>query len=155
MIVVNVGMALADVTGYASSTTAWMTHVGGLVFAWLYLHVPTGSGLERIRRHVSLAPDDIVLNPIPKLPRSVRQQQGEVQQAVNNSATESSAQVDTQQNALAPHRPLSAIPVSQEEKKRVDDVNALLDKISRYGIRSLTESERQLLEDVSRRLRNP
>src|SRR6185437_13801347 len=36
----NVGMAFADFTGYSSGSVAFMTHVGGLVFAWIYLHAP-------------------------------------------------------------------------------------------------------------------
>ena len=39
MIAVNAGMALADMTGYVDSITAWMTHVGGLAFACGYIYV--------------------------------------------------------------------------------------------------------------------
>jgi hypothetical protein len=157
MIAVNVGMALANITGYTNSTTAWMTHVGGLAFAWLYMHAPAGSNLERIRRHVALAPDDREPKPIPKMPRSTKRRQEGVQQTANDAVAQSNAQIGTQigahRSALTGHRASSTASMLKEQE-RIDDVNALLDKISRDGIKSLTPDEMQLLEDVSRRLRN-
>jgi hypothetical protein len=42
---------------------------------------------------------------------------------------------------------------TQAPLPKPDDINELLDKISRYGMGSLTIDERQILEEVSRRLR--
>jgi membrane associated rhomboid family serine protease len=146
-IAVNVGMALATMTGYTSSTTAWVTHVGGLAFAWLYLHAPLGPSLERIRRHVATVPDDSDPHPIPKTRRSPRHRGGD------GGDPQTTDEVVAQSNALVARRPSTAIIPILKAREDVADVNALLDKISRHGIQSLTPSERQLLEDVSRRLR--
>ncbi len=146
-IAVNVGMALADMTGYANSTTAWMTHVGGVVFAWLYLHAPTGPNLDRIRLHVATVPDDPMPypNPIPRTRRPVRRERHEEPpQTADDAVSES--------NALMPRHPAPMLQLLQE-REWTDDVNALLDKISREGLQSLTPSERRLLDEVSRRLR--
>ena len=39
-------------------------------------------------------------------------------------------------------------------KKKTDELNRVLDKISAKGIESLTTDERVLLEEMSKRLRN-
>lgn len=140
----NVGMALADFTGYSSGSTAWMAHVGGLAFAWLYLHGPNGSSLERIRRHVSTVPDDTTPQPIPKVQRPKRR---EGPQSADEAVARSNAIVKRR-----PSQPALPAPVTLE-KPRAEDVNALLDKISRDGMESLTMQERTLLEEISKRLR--
>jgi membrane associated rhomboid family serine protease len=145
MIAVNVGMALSDLGGYTSSGTAWMTHVGGLAFGWIYLHAPTGAGLDRIRQHVSAVPDAPPPQPIPKTPRTRR-----------HDRPQTADEAVARSNALSKRRvagPQTAEPV-RKIRRKVDDVNALLDKISRLGLSSLTPDERRLLEEVSRRLRN-
>lgn len=158
-IAINVGMALADMTGYAGSTTAWMTHVGGLAFAWLYLHAPTAVSLDRIRRHVAAVPDTPEPHPIPKtLLRGHRQRPHD--QAAHGGQPDALPATDeviagSAAAQSSPHpapHPVSVAAALRAEQ-RVDDINALLDKISREGMESLTPIERQLLEDVSRRLR--
>ncbi|MGI9089945.1 MAG: rhomboid family intramembrane serine protease [Gemmatimonadaceae bacterium] len=139
----NVGMALADMTGLSNGSTAWITHVGGLAFAGLYLNAPTGSSLERIRRHVATIPDDVSSNPtIPKTPRVKRRENPP-------SADEAVAR----SNAIVKRRPSTPLLTSPKPKPRTEDVNALLDKISREGMESLTMDERTFLEEISRRLR--
>lgn len=143
-IALNVGMALADVTGLATSSTAWMAHVGGLAFAWLFLHAPTSSSLDRIRRHVSTVPDETTPQPIPKVQRPKRR---DVPQGADEAVARS--------NAIVKRRPAQPVlPSPKAEKPAPADVDALLDKISREGMESLTSAERQLLEEISRRMRN-
>lgn len=144
MIAWNVGMALADMTGLSSGTTAWMTHVGGLAFAWLYLYAPNGSSLERIRRRVATIPEDTGASPIPKSPRPKRR---ESPPGADDAVARS--------NAIVKRRPSTPLLASPRPKARTEDVNALLDKISREGMESLTADELTLLEEISRRLRGP
>lgn len=144
MIAWNVGMALADMTGLSSGTTAWMAHVGGLAFAWLYLYAPNASRLERIRQHVSIVPDESGASPIPRAQPPKRQESPPgADEAVASS------------NSIVKRRPVPPTPLltSPKPKARTEDVNAVLDKISRQGMQSLTADERTLLEDISRRLR--
>jgi membrane associated rhomboid family serine protease len=141
-IVLNVGFALADTFGATHGSTAWMAHVGGLAFAWLYLHRPNTAGLEQIRRHVETVPElPDKAKPVPKSHRPKRRE--EPAQTADEAVARS--------NAVVKRRPAPAIRPVMSEKP--EDVNALLDKISRYGLESLTDAERQLLDEVSRRLR--
>ena len=140
----NVGMAFADLTGYSSGSVAFMTHVGGLVFAWIYLHAPNSSSFDKIRRHVATVPDDTNPQPIPKMQRPPKRRDG------MPSADEAVAR----SNAIVKRRPSSPMISAPEPKApRSEDVNALLDKISREGMGSLSGDERDLLQEISRKLR--
>jgi membrane associated rhomboid family serine protease len=140
MIVWNVGMALADMTGYAQGGTAWMAHVGGLAFAWIALHAPTSSSLDRIRQHVATVPDDDEIHPIPRGRRQRR-----------DTAPPTADEVVARSNAMLKRRTTSVVS-AKRSRRHVDEVNRLLDKISREGIDSLSTTERKLLEDMSRGL---
>jgi membrane associated rhomboid family serine protease len=139
----NVGMAFADLTGYSSGSVAFMTHVGGLVFAWIYLHAPNSSSFDKIRRHVATVPDDTNPQPIPKLQRPPKRRDGQP------SADEAVAR----SNAIVKRRPQSPMLSAPRSQPRAEDVNALLDKISREGMGSLSGDERELLQEISRKLR--
>lgn len=142
-IAINVGMALANITGYSSGSTAWLAHVGGLAFAWMYLHVPNGSSLDRIRRHVATVPDDTNPQPIPKVQRPKRRE-----------SPPSADEAVARSNALVKRRPSNPPTLSAPQAKvRTEDVNSLLDKISREGMGSLSNEERRLLDEISRRMR--
>ena len=139
----NVGMAFADLTGYSSGSVAFMTHVGGLVFAWIYLHAPNSSSFDKIRRHVATVPDDTNPQPIPKMPRPPKRHDAEpnADEAVARS------------NAIVKRRPQPPMLSAPRAEPRTEDVNALLDKISREGMGSLSGDERELLQEISRKLR--
>ena len=145
-IAINVGMALANATGLTNGTTAWMAHVGGLAFAWLYLHAPNGSSFDRIRRHVATVPDEGTPQPIPKMQRPKRR--GDAPQSADEAVARSNALVKRR-----PSRPPMPTLQAPKPEMRAEDVNALLDKISREGMDSLTQDERRLLEEMSRRMR--
>jgi membrane associated rhomboid family serine protease len=139
----NVGMAFANLTGFSNGSVAWMAHVGGLVFAWIYLHGPTSSSFEKIRRHVATVPDDTNPQPIPKMQRPPKRRDG------LPSADEAVAR----SNAIVKRRPQGPMLAAPSPKARTEDVNALLDKISREGMGSLSGDERELLQEISRKLR--
>ena len=139
----NVGMAFANFTGYSSGSVAFMTHVGGLVFAWIYLHGPNASSLEKIRRHVATVPDDSNPQPIPKTPRAPKRR----------DSTPAADDAVARSNAIVKRRPQPPMLSAQNPKVRTEDVNALLDKISREGMGSLSGDERDLLQEISRKLR--
>jgi membrane associated rhomboid family serine protease len=139
----NVGMAFVDLTGYSSGSVAFMTHVGGLVFAWIYLHAPNSSSFDKIRRHVATVPDDSNPQPIPKMQRPPKRRDG------LPSADEAVAR----SNAIVKRRPQTPMISAPSPKPRTEDVNGLLDKISREGLGSLSGDERALLQEISRKLR--
>jgi membrane associated rhomboid family serine protease len=139
----NVGMAFADLTGYSSGSVAWMTHVGGLVFAWIYLHAPNSSSFDRIRKRVATVPDDSNPQPIPKLQR----------QPKRRDSAPSADDVVARSNAIVRNRAQPPMLSASNPQARTEDVNALLDKISREGMGSLSGDERELLQEISRKLR--
>ncbi|MES2357741.1 MAG: rhomboid family intramembrane serine protease [Gemmatimonadota bacterium] len=141
----NVGMAFADFTGYSSGSVAFMTHVGGLVFAWIYLHAPNSSSFDKIRRHVATVPDDSNPQPIPKMQRPQKRRDG--LPSADEAVARSNAIVKRR-----PQTPMISAP-NPNPKQRAEDVNGLLDKISREGMGSLSGDERALLQEISRKLR--
>ena len=150
--VTNLALGLLDAeSAAATGAGGWHTylaHAGGLAFAWLYMRTPPAASLDRLRQRISPAPDypDETPRAIPRtLPRA-RAQRDEVDEIV----AESKAAV-SQQTRPAPR----VAPVVREvAESRVDAVDRLLDKISQDGIGSLTPSERAVLDERARRLRD-
>jgi membrane associated rhomboid family serine protease len=139
----NVGMAFANLTGYSSGSVAWMAHVGGLVFAYIFLHAPSSSSFDRIRKRVATVPDDSNPQPIPKLQRQPKRRDG----------VPSADDVVARSNAIVRSRSQPPMLSASNPQARAADVDALLDKISREGMGSLSRDERALLQEISRKLR--
>ena len=143
---VLIDLVLGLSTSGASSGVAHFAHLGGLVTGWLYLHTPPANALERLRQRVSSVPDvgDEPPRPIPRaLPRQPRERR-EVDEIVARSKA-----------AIAKRPAPAQAPRSRPVVRRSEEINMVLDKISRQGLDSLTSDERRILEDASRRLRDP
>jgi hypothetical protein len=136
-------MAFANLTGYSSGSVAWMAHVGGLVFAYIFLHAPSSSSFDRIRKRVATVPDDSNPQPIPKLQRHPKRRDG----------VPSADDVVARSNAIVRSRSQPPMLSASDPQARAADVDALLDKISREGMGSLSRDERALLQEISRKLR--
>jgi membrane associated rhomboid family serine protease len=124
---------------------AYFAHLGGIAFGWLYLRTPSVGNLDRIRHRVSPVPDETDEPPraVPRsLPRN-RERMSEIDEIVAKS------------NAVAPRRNSTLMPPRKAETNTAasDALDLVLDKISEYGLESLTPAERKLLEDMSRELR--
>jgi membrane associated rhomboid family serine protease len=130
--------------GGGAPGVAHFAHLGGLITGWLYLHTPPSNALERFRQRVAGAPDlpEEPPRPIPRgLPRG-REPRREVDEIVAKS------------KAAVAKRPAAVqAPRNQPRTRRGEEINALLDKISQFGLDSLTKDERRMLEDASKRLR--
>ena len=122
--------------------TAYLVHAGGLVAGWVYLRTASSVNLTRLREAVSPVPDE----PEDAPPRAIPRGHTRAQRADDDIVARSNAAIA--QEASAP----PALPVVKGRDGGALD--RLLDKISAHGIESLTEDERQLLNDVSRRLRD-
>ena len=124
---------------------AYFAHLGGAAFGFLFLKRPQHVSIDQLRQRVAAAPDisdDMSPRAAPKAPRS--RQRDEVDEIV----AQSKAAVAKSPARLAPGKRGDAIP-----DPRADEMNRVLDKISRHGMDSLTSSERRLLEEMSRELR--
>lgn len=127
------------------SGVAYLAHVGGLAAGWLYLRTTAAVNLGRLRQGVSPVPDepdDVPPRAVPKaLPRSRARAREHIDDVVARS------------NAMVARRTASrrAVREPQLEHSALDTV---LDKISAHGLESLTDAERKLLDEVSKRLRD-
>jgi membrane associated rhomboid family serine protease len=141
------GVAGATEAAGSAAGIAYLAHLGGLAFSWLYLRTPPGASIERLRQRISPAPDynDEPPRAIPRtLPRA-RAQRDEVDEVVAKSKA-----------IAAQKRPSGravVTPVRTSRELRAEEVDRVLDKISSEGLESLTEDERTVLDEMARRLR--
>jgi membrane associated rhomboid family serine protease len=136
-------MSLAFGLGMGSSSVAHFAHLGGFAFGWMYLRTSSAQSLDRLRQRISQVPDvpDETPRAIPRsLPRS--RERGEVDEIVAKS------------KAAIAKRPAPQITANHPRDTKADELDLVLDKISRTGIDSLTSEERRLLEEMSKRLRD-
>ena len=127
--------------------TAAMAHLGGFAFGWLYLRYTQSVGsMEKLRQRMAPLPDvsgDETPRAIPRSQPRTRERVSEIDEIVARS------------NALATKRQAAAPSLtSRIGKKKAEELNEVLDKISQQGLSSLTRDERKLLEEMSKRLRN-
>jgi membrane associated rhomboid family serine protease len=137
MVIINLAMGISS----NGSGIGWFAHLGGLGFGWLYLRISSFGGLDQVRRWVSPIPDE---GDDP--PRAVPRVRPRAKERADNFDD-----VVAESNAVT-LRPV-AQAVAPDTRPRAEQIDRVLDKISQTGIQSLTEAERQLLEEMSRRLR--
>jgi membrane associated rhomboid family serine protease len=136
--------------GYGAAQTgsgvAYFAHLGGFAFAFLYLKKPQHVSIDQLRQRVSPAPDvqdDMTPRSAPK-PSTRSRHRDEVDEVV----AQSKAAVAKRPARVAPGKKLTGREDKAEELDRV------LDKISKHGLASLTSGERKLLDDMSKQLRD-
>jgi membrane associated rhomboid family serine protease len=124
---------------------AYLAHIGGLAAGWIYLRMTAAVNLGRLRQGVSPVPDepeDIPPRAVPKaLPRSRAREREHIDDVVARSNAMVAKHAASRRTSRAP----------QSEHTALDRV---LDKISAHGLESLTDEERRLLDEASRRLRD-
>jgi hypothetical protein len=138
MVIINLAMGISS----NGSGIGWFAHLGGLGFGWLYLRISSFGGLDQVRRWVSPVPDEGDEPPraIPRVKPRTRAR-GE---AIDDVVAESRA---------VTQRPAVQTASAPDTRPRAEQIDRVLDKISQTGIESLSLEERQLLEEMSRRLR--
>ena len=132
--------------GGASGGVAYFAHLGGVVFGLLYLKKPQHVSIDQLRQRVSPAPDvgdDMSPRAAPR-PSSRSRNRDEVDEIV----AQSKAAVAKRSARLQPGKLKGTRDAKTEELDRV------LDKISKHGLASLTGAEKQLLEEMSKELRD-
>ncbi len=140
----------AGATVAGSERIAYLAHLGGIAFAWLYMRTPPAASIERFRQRISPAPDypqDETPRAIPRtLPRARRNaQRDDVDEIVAKSKAVAAQQPRPMARAL-----VAPVPPREE---RVAELDRVLDKISLEGLESLTPSERAMLDEMAKRLR--
>ena len=141
MVAINLALAMASQSGGTGSGIAAIAHLGGLLFAWVYIKGPGSGGIERFRRRVASVPDDQ-----DEMPRAVPKPQPRTR---DSSVSRTDAVVAKSMAATPKLLP----PKVDSRKRRSEELNRVLDKISRSGVQSLSPDERTILERFSRELR--
>lgn len=128
--------------------TAYAAHFGGMFGGWLYLRSPNSQSLNRLRRRIAPAPDygDDPPRAVPRHSTRPREREPEIDDIVAQSKA---AMARTRPSA--PAAAAVSEPVSNVAARAAMDM--LLDKIAEQGMNSLSTDERQLLEEMSRKLR--
>jgi membrane associated rhomboid family serine protease len=127
-----------------SSGVAYFAHLGGFAFAFLYLKKPQHVSIEQLRQRVSPAPDvgdDMTPRATPR-PSSRSRHRDEVDEIV------------AQSKAAVAKRPARLGPGKRQGDAKAEELDRVLDKISRHGLTSLTPGERKLLDEMSKQLRD-
>ncbi|MBC8087238.1 MAG: rhomboid family intramembrane serine protease [Phycisphaerae bacterium] len=129
----------------AEGGTAWAAHVGGIAAGFLYMRLPNAQSLDRFRRRIAPAPEygDEPPRAVPKTSSRPRERE------VDDIVAQSKAAVAR----VRPAQPVSA-PVAAAPAVTASAVDVVLDKIAAHGLESLTQAERLVLEEMSRKLRD-
>jgi membrane associated rhomboid family serine protease len=133
-------------SGGAAGGIGHFAHLGGFVFGYIYLKIPQHVSIDQVRQRVSAAPDvgdDISPRPTPR-PSSRSRHRDEVDDIV------------AQSKAAVAKRPARLTPGTKSARRdpKSEELDRVLDKISRQGLASLTPNEKRLLEEMSRELRD-
>jgi membrane associated rhomboid family serine protease len=143
LVVINLVWGIGSI-GSQGGGVAYLAHLGGLAFGWLYLRTPSAQSIDRLRQRVSQLPDvpDETPRAIPRSMPRTRERGNEIDEIVAKSKA-----------VVTKRQPVAQSP-AKTRGKRSEALNLVLDKISEQGLESLTSDERRLLEDMSRQLRN-
>jgi len=130
--------------------TVFLAHLGGFGAAWVFARATSVLFVERFREGVSAMPDeppeDQPPRAVPKtLPRSRSQREtiDDVVARSNEAGARRTSPTRRRQN-----------PDQQAKTAEPPTMDAILDKISAEGLDRLTPTERRVLDDHSRRLRD-
>jgi len=137
------GGAAAAAGAGAGTNLAYFAHLGGVFAAYVYMRMAsTSPNMDQVRQRVASVPDaDEPPRAIPRNPPR-RERADEVDDVVAKS------------KATIAKRVVAASPPSpRRAESRADELDRVLDKISQQGIDSLTSDERNVLEEMSKRLR--
>ncbi len=142
LFVFNLVMGVAATGDNGGTNIAYFAHIGGVIAAYVYMRMAASTGMDRVSQRVANLPDaDEPPRAIPRnLPR--RERGDEVDDIVAKS------------KAAVAKRTVAVTPRPRRREAKADELNRVLDKISEAGLESLTQDERRLLEEMSRRLRD-
>jgi membrane associated rhomboid family serine protease len=161
---INLLMGVLAGIGGSGSQIAYLAHLGGVVFALVWLLWPTGPSVERVRQRVSSTPDlgDELPRAVPRGGPARPRDAGAPRSEADDAVARSQALTAPPPNPPAPPPRVVRSPTPRPRPvvaavapaPGATDVDAVLDKISREGMGSLTADERRVLEETARKLRD-
>lgn len=140
LLVFNLVMGLIGTTP-TGLDVAYFAHLGGVLAAYVFMRMGAAQGIELGRQRVANLPDaDEPPRAIPRnMPR--RERVDEIDDVVAKS------------KAIIAKRTVTTTPTPVRPQAKAEELNRVLDKILAEGIDSLTPAERQVLEEMSKKLR--
>jgi len=133
MALINITMTVLD--GGAGGGTAYAAHFGGMLAGWIYLRAPNVGSLDRLRSRMVQAPD-----------------YGR-ERETDDIVAQSKAAMARVRPAPKPQPKPQQAPAPAPVPMASTALDAVLDKIAATGIDSLTQAERLMLDEWSKRLR--
>lgn len=126
---------------------AFTAHLGGVVTAWFFVRATPVVLVERLRDGVSALPDDPPEDQPPRaVPKTMPRSRSRERESIDD--------VVSRTNAAAARRASPRRRAKPETPRPAPTIDAILDKISAEGIARLTDEERRVLDDHSKRLRD-
>jgi membrane associated rhomboid family serine protease len=121
----------------------YLVHLAGAIAGWAFMRTPGAPSLDQLRQRVSRVPD--AEDPPRPIPRS---------QPRGRERDETDEIVQRSRAVLASQAVSSRVSSPHQGEPRREELNRVLDKISAFGIGSLTPEERAVLENMARLLRD-
>lgn len=130
---------------------SFLAHLGGIAAGWLFVRATPVLMVERFRERlregVSALPDDPPDDQPPRaIPKTLPRSRARDRETIDD--------VLSRTNAAAARRSAPRRRAQPETASAPPTIDTLLDKISAEGMAGLTDEERRMLDDHSRRLRD-
>ncbi len=126
---------------------SFLAHLGGIAAGWIFVRATPVLMVERLREGVSALPDDPPDDQPPRaIPKTLPRSRARDRETIDD--------VLSRTNAAAARRSAPRRRAQPETASAPPTIDTLLDKISAEGMAGLTDEERRMLDDHSRRLRD-
>lgn len=140
-------LLLVGLRATAGGGLAFLAHVGGVGAAWLFVRATPVLLVERFREGVSALPDDPPDDQPPRaVPKTLPRSRARDRETIDDVVARTNAAPARRTPTKRRSEPKTAAPPPS--------MDMILDKISAEGIEQLTEEERRVLDDYSRRMRD-
>ncbi len=138
---------LVGLRANAGGGLAFLAHLGGVGAAWLFVRATPVLLVERFREGVSALPDDPPEDQPPRaVPKTLPRSRARDRETID--------EVVARTNAAPARRTPTKRRVEPKNPAPPPSMDMILDKISAEGIERLTDEERRVLDDYSRRMRD-
>lgn len=126
----------------------FLAHLGGIAAAWLFVRLTPVQLVERLREGVTALPDEPSEDQLPRaVPKSAPRSRTRDRETIDDVLSRSNAAAARRATPRRRSKP-------DAEPSAPPSLDAILDKISAEGMAGLTDDERRVLDDHSRRLRD-
>jgi membrane associated rhomboid family serine protease len=135
----------------AGGGLAFLAHLGGIGAAWVFVRATPTTLVEKFRGGVSSLPDDPPEDQPPRaIPKTLPRSRARDRETIDDVVARTNAAPPTRRAPSARRRAEPQAPTTTAPPT----VDAILDKILAEGLDQLTDEERRVLDDHSKKLRD-